>query len=50
MRDPATPFDPDAVLMVQGEASDYAMLILEGEVTVSADSARSYVGKWVMTV
>ena len=26
--------------MVQGEASDYAMLILEGEVTVSADSAR----------
>ena len=33
-------FDPDAVLMVQGEASDYAMLILEGEVTVSADSAR----------
>ena len=33
-------FDPDAVLMVQGEASDFAMLILEGEVTVSADSAR----------
>jgi sigma-B regulation protein RsbU (phosphoserine phosphatase) len=33
-------FDPDAVLMVQGEASDYAMLILEGEVTVTADSAR----------
>ncbi len=33
-------FGPDAVLMVQGEASDYAMLILEGEVTVSADSAR----------
>jgi phosphoserine phosphatase RsbU/P len=33
-------FDPDAVLMVQGEASDYAMLILEGQVTVSADSAR----------
>jgi len=33
-------FDPDAVLMVQGEASDCAMLILEGEVTVSADSAR----------
>ena len=26
--------------MVQGEASDYAMLILAGEVTVSADSAR----------
>jgi phosphoserine phosphatase RsbU/P len=33
-------FDPDAILMVQGEPSDYAMLILEGEVTVSADSAR----------
>jgi len=33
-------FDPDAVLMVQGEASDYAMLILEGQVTVTADSAR----------
>ena len=33
-------FDPDAVLMVQGDASDFAMLILEGEVTVSADSAR----------
>jgi phosphoserine phosphatase RsbU/P len=33
-------FDPDAVLMVQGGVSDYAMLILEGEVTVSADSAR----------
>ena len=33
-------FDPDAVLMVQGDPSDYAMLILEGEVTVTADSAR----------
>src|ERR1700690_2208575 len=33
-------FDPDAVLMVQGEPSDYAMLILEGEVMVTADSAR----------
>ena len=33
-------FDPDAILMVQGDPSDYAMLILEGEVTVSADSAR----------
>jgi phosphoserine phosphatase RsbU/P len=33
-------FDPDAVLMVQGEPSDYAMLVLEGEVTVTADSAR----------
>jgi phosphoserine phosphatase RsbU/P len=33
-------FDPDAVLMVQSEPSDYAMLVLEGEVTVTADSAR----------
>jgi phosphoserine phosphatase RsbU/P len=33
-------FDPDAALMVQGEISDCAMLILKGEVTVSADSAR----------
>jgi phosphoserine phosphatase RsbU/P len=33
-------FDADAALMVQGEISGYAMLILEGEVTVSADSAR----------
>jgi phosphoserine phosphatase RsbU/P len=33
-------FEPDAILMVQGEPSDYAMLILAGEVTVSADSAR----------
>ena len=33
-------FDPDAILMVQGETSDFAMLILEGEVTVSAESAR----------
>jgi phosphoserine phosphatase RsbU/P len=33
-------FAPDAVLMVQGEPSDFAMLILEGEVMVSADSAR----------
>jgi sigma-B regulation protein RsbU (phosphoserine phosphatase) len=32
--------DPDAALMVQGEPSDYAMLVLEGEVTVTADSAR----------
>jgi phosphoserine phosphatase RsbU/P len=36
-------FDPDAVLMAQGGLSDYAMLILEGEVTVSADSARGAV-------
>jgi putative ABC transport system ATP-binding protein len=33
-------FSPDAILMVQGEPSDYAMLILKGEVTISADSAR----------
>jgi phosphoserine phosphatase RsbU/P len=36
-------FDPDAVLMVQGEPSDCAMLVLEGEVTVTADSARGAV-------
>ena len=36
-------FDPDAALMVQGGSSDYAMLILEGEVTVSAESARGAV-------
>jgi phosphoserine phosphatase RsbU/P len=36
-------FDPDAVLMVQGDPSDYAMLVLEGEVTVTADSARGAV-------
>ena len=33
-------FDPGAILMVQGEPSDCAMLILAGEVTVTADSAR----------
>ncbi len=33
-------FDPGAILMVQGEPSDCAMLILAGEVTVAADSAR----------
>ena len=33
-------FDPDAILMVQGDPSDFAMLILEGDVTVTADSAR----------
>ena len=33
-------FDPDALLMVQGEPSDFAMLVLKGEVTVTADSAR----------
>ncbi len=33
-------FNPDALLMVQGDPSDFAMLILEGEVTVSAESAR----------
>ena len=50
-------FEPGAILMVQGEPSDYAMLILEGEVIVAADSARgaipistlrapSLVGEW----
>ncbi len=33
-------FASEAILMVQGETSDYAMLILNGEVTVTADSAR----------
>jgi CRP-like cAMP-binding protein len=33
-------FDPGAILIVQGEPSDCAMLILAGEVTVAADSAR----------
>jgi CRP-like cAMP-binding protein len=36
-------FEPGAVLMIQGEPSDYAMLILEGEVTVTADSARGVI-------
>ncbi|HTZ68206.1 MAG TPA: SpoIIE family protein phosphatase [Roseiarcus sp.] len=36
-------FDSGAILMVQGEPSDYAMLILAGEVTISADSARGAV-------
>src|SRR5271165_584458 len=33
-------FEPEAILMLQGEPSEYAMLILEGQATVSADSAR----------
>ncbi len=33
-------FDPDAILMLQGQPSDCALLILEGAVTVTADSAR----------
>jgi CRP-like cAMP-binding protein len=33
-------FEAGAALMIQGEPSDHAMLILAGEVTVSADSAR----------
>jgi phosphoserine phosphatase RsbU/P len=33
-------FEPGEILMLQGEPSDYAMLILDGEVTVTADSAR----------
>jgi phosphoserine phosphatase RsbU/P len=36
-------FEVGAVLMVQGEPSDFAMLILTGEVTVTADSARGAV-------
>jgi phosphoserine phosphatase RsbU/P len=33
-------FDAGAILMLQGEPSDCAMLILAGDVTVTADSAR----------
>jgi phosphoserine phosphatase RsbU/P len=33
-------FDAGAILMLQGEPSDCAMLILAGEVTVTADSSR----------
>ena len=33
-------FEPDAVLMRQGEPSACAMVVLDGEVTVSADSMR----------
>ena len=33
-------FVPGAILMVQGEPSDCAMLIIEGDVTVASDSAR----------
>ena len=33
-------FEPGAILMLQGEPSDCAMLILEGEVTVASDSPR----------
>jgi CRP-like cAMP-binding protein len=33
-------FDAGAILMLQGEPSDYAMLILAGQVTVTADSTR----------
>ena len=36
-------FEPEAILMVQGEPSEYAMLILTGEVTVTADSARGVI-------
>jgi phosphoserine phosphatase RsbU/P len=36
-------FDSDAILMAQGEPSDYALLILAGEVTVTADSARGVI-------
>ncbi len=33
-------FEPEAILMVQGEPSDCAMLLLEGEVIVTSDSPR----------
>jgi len=33
-------FEPEAILMVQGEPSDCAMLLLEGEVIVTSDSQR----------
>jgi phosphoserine phosphatase RsbU/P len=33
-------FDTGAILMLQGEPSDYAILILAGDVTVTADSTR----------
>jgi serine phosphatase RsbU (regulator of sigma subunit) len=33
-------FDPQTIIMAQGEPSDCAMLILDGEATVTADSAR----------
>lgn len=36
-------FEPGAVLMTQGEPSDYAMLLLKGDATVTADSARGAV-------
>jgi len=33
-------FEPGAILMLQGEPSGCAMLVLEGEVTVTSDSPR----------
>jgi phosphoserine phosphatase RsbU/P len=36
-------FEPEAILMEQGEPSDGAMLILAGEVIVTADSARGVI-------
>jgi phosphoserine phosphatase RsbU/P len=36
-------FDPKAILMVQGEPSDSVVLILAGEVVVTADSARGVI-------
>ncbi len=36
-------FEPEAILMVQGDPSDCAMLILEGEVTVTVDSVRGII-------
>jgi CRP-like cAMP-binding protein len=36
-------FDPKAILMVQGEPSDSVVVILTGEVVVTADSARGVI-------
>jgi sigma-B regulation protein RsbU (phosphoserine phosphatase) len=36
-------FDPKAILMVQGEPSDSVVLVLTGEVVVTADSARGVI-------
>jgi len=36
-------FEPDAILMAQGEQADAVMLILAGEVTVTTDSPRGVI-------
>jgi sigma-B regulation protein RsbU (phosphoserine phosphatase) len=36
-------FEPDAILMAQGEQADAVMLILAGEATVTTDSARGVI-------